>query len=492
MGYLEICLVVVLIAAWYYWTCFHFWKRRGVVGPRPAPIFGNGKDLMFGKISLAEYAHQLYTRYRNEEMVGLYLPSPALLLIDTERIREVLIKNFSSFMDRGIGVYEKTDPTTMNLVNLEPERWRPLRIKLNTAFTTGKMKQMFPLILECNQMFEKRLSKSVDKGEPIDVRALSARYTMDVICSCAFGMDIQALDDMIVGILRGSTNFNLEWHIRHKMRIFAPWLYNLMGYVVSEKVLSPFFLRILKDTAKLREENNMHMTDLLQVILDIRKHPESMSDIQISDELLSAQVCMFMIVGYETSATTMGNAMYELARNHEIQDKLRAEIREYYAKSNGNLEYEDVKKLKYLDQVYQETLRMYPVLNTIQRKSVTDYTFKNSNITIPKGTIIHIPYYSIQRDPAYYPDPDKFDPERFSDEAVTSRNSMHFIAFGDGPRNCIGKRFATYETKLGLITFFRNYKVDVCEKTTSYKFDPNHVLLAPIGGIHLKVTRVEY
>lgn len=85
-----------------------------------------------------------------------------------------------------------------------------------------------------------------------------------------------------------------------------------------------------------------------------------------------------------------------------------------------------------------ETLRKYPILPTLNRRAMHNYTFRDMKITIPKGTKIWIPVYGIQHDPNIYPDPEKFDPERFNDDAVAARHPMSFLPFGDGPRNCIG------------------------------------------------------
>lgn len=89
--------------------------------------------------------------------------------------------------------------------------------------------------------------------------------------------------------------------------------------------------------------------------------------------------------------------------------------------------------------LYIETLRKYPVLTSLAREVLENYTFKGTNVTIPKGTKVWLPIFAIQRDPDIYPDPEKFDPERFSDEAVAARHPMSYLPFGDGPRNCIGK-----------------------------------------------------
>lgn len=86
-----------------------------------------------------------------------------------------------------------------------------------------------------------------------------------------------------------------------------------------------------------------------------------------------------------------------------------------------------------------ETLRKYPVITILRRQSLKEYTFTDLNLTIPKGQRILIPSYAVQRDPKNYPDPDTFDPERFSEENIKQRHPSHYLPFGDGPRNCIGE-----------------------------------------------------
>lgn len=87
---------------------------------------------------------------------------------------------------------------------------------------------------------------------------------------------------------------------------------------------------------------------------------------------------------------------------------------------------------------HAETLRKYPPATLLRRKSESNYTFKGTDLSIPKNHILWIPIYAIQRDPSIYPEPEVFDPERFSEEAVKSRHGMSYFPFGDGPRNCIG------------------------------------------------------
>lgn len=186
----------------------------------------------------------------------------------------------------------------------------------------------------------------------------------------------------------------------------------------------------------------------------------------------------------------------------------------------------------YFSVPHTETLRKYPPATLIRRKSASNYTFKDTKWSIAKDQVLWIPIYAIQRDPNIYPEPDVFDPERFSEEVVKTRHAMSYFPFGDGPRNCIGTiiyqidllniftkdfypyyirskncfdrklspflyflfsgaRFANYQTKIGLIKILQKYKVETCKKTPiPYINNPKAFLLAPTGGMHLKLTKI--
>ncbi|XP_025262219.1 probable cytochrome P450 6a14 [Camponotus floridanus] len=138
-----------------------------------------------------------------------------------------------------------------------------------------------------------------------------------------------------------------------------------------------------------------------------------------------------------------------------------------------------------------ETLRKYPVATHLMRHSTSSYTFGGSTVNIPKNLKVFIPVFGIHRDPDIYPKPDVFDPERFNDEAIQTRHPMHYLPFGDGPRNCIGARFGIHQTKIGLIKILRNYKVEICDKTQiPYINNSKSLLLAPKDGIHLRIIKI--
>jgi cytochrome P450 family 9 len=181
-----------------------------------------------------------------------------------------------------------------------------------------------------------------------------------------------------------------------------------------------------------------------------------------------AQCFVFFLAGFDTSSTLLSFAAYELAVNPEVQQKLFQEIQTTNAElAGGNLTYNAVQKMKYLDMVISEALRKWPPAPITDRCCVKDYTlnYEQYNFTIKKGQFFWIPIYALHRDPKYWKNPEKFEPERFSDENKSTINMGTYLPFGTGPRNCIGSRFALMEAKTVLYYMILNFSFEVTAKT---------------------------
>lgn len=496
---LLIAFVAVIAVRFYLYLAANqnFWKKRGIPGPEPELAFGNVRMMMRGKEGAPSFTTRLYNEYKDQPVIGFFLRrQPVLLIKDPELIKEVLIKDFSKFANRGLFKSDPANPLSDHLFSLEGKRWRPLRMHMSPVFTSGKLKGTFALILECTKQLEASLEKLLAKGEPIEVRDLAARYTIDVIGSCAFGIETNSLSETENEFMRaGRQIFATNFYKILRIRILQilPWLHRLISYAWPiDKNVNELIMKITKETLDYRERNNVVRPDFINTLLELRRHPEKLGDIELTDGLLAAQAFVFFAAGFETSSTTIGNTLYEMALNQEIQDKLREEIWEYEEKNHGEWLYETIKQMKYLDKVFNETLRKYPALPFLSRETTEDYKFEGIDLTLPKDTMVWIPVFSIHRDPDIYPDPEKYDPERFSEEMSEQRNQFHYLPFGHGPRNCIGARFAVYQTKVGLIKILRNYKVDVCDQTPiPYEYDPFSFILAPKNGLYLKFSKVD-
>lgn len=229
----------------------------------------------------------------------------------------------------------------------------------------------------------------------------------------------------------------------------------------------------------------MQRNDFVQLLLKVR------DTVSLTVDEMAAEAFIFFTGGFETSSTTLTFALYELALNSDIQQKLRRDIEDSLEGNAGKLNYDMIFQLKYLDCVVKETLRKYPVIPVMLRKCTKEYPIPGTILTIPENKIVLIPIYSIQHDPEYYPSPDDFDPERFSPENSEHRNPLTFLAFGEGPRACIGERFGMLQVKLALVKLLTNFDFSVCHKTTiPMEFKPTAPFLCPIDGMTIKVKRL--
>ena len=202
---------------------------------------------------------------------------------------------------------------------------------------------------------------------------------------------------------------------------------------------------------------------------------------------------MFQVffAGFETSSTILSAFMYYMAKNPEVQETLYQEIHDVFeANDNGqHVDYATVNGLKYLDMALHETLRMYPLIN-LERVCVKDFRVPGTSFTIPTGMLVQIPTAFIMSDARFYPEPAKFIPERFSPEAKAERSPYLFLAFGQGPRNCVGMRFALLQVKMAITRVVGNYKVLTSPKTPEQLIvDPKKSSTRPIGGFWLKLEK---
>lgn len=125
------------------------------------------------------------------------------------------------------------------------------------------------------------------------------------------------------------------------------------------------------------------------------------------------------------------------------------------------------------------------------RVAKNDYRVPGTNDIIEKGTIVLISMFAIQRDPEYYPNPDQFDPHRYDSEEMKHRDAMAWLPFGEGPRNCIGMRFGMMQSRIGLIILLNNFEFSLSSKTSNpLKFIPHSFILAPEGGVYLKLNKI--
>lgn len=173
-----------------------------------------------------------------------------------------------------------------------------------------------------------------------------------------------------------------------------------------------------------------------------------------------------------------------------MQKKARISIKNALAKHNNEFSYDALVDMSYIDQVIDESLRINPPVTTIHRVVTKDYMLPNGAL-LKEGNVVVIPNLAFQRDPEIFPDPLKFDPERFSENAKRNRSPFSSLPFGEGPRYCLGMRFGLLQIKLAIAMLVNNFVISPCDRTDNpVKVDIATIIHAPLGEVFLNLKRV--
>ncbi|XP_077879893.1 cytochrome P450 3A9-like [Ictidomys tridecemlineatus] len=182
----------------------------------------------------------------------------------------------------------------------------------------------------------------------------------------------------------------------------------------------------------------------------------------LSDLELVAQSIIFIFAGYETTSSALSFILYELATHPDVQTKLQQEI-DVALLNKASATYHTVLQMEYLDMVVNETLRLYQIAGRLERVCKKDVEI--NGVPIRKGTVVMISSFVLHRDPQQWPEPEEFCPERFSKNNKHSINPHMYMPFGNGPRNCMGMRFALMNIKFALVKVMQTFSFQTYKKT---------------------------
>ncbi|XP_076302667.1 putative cytochrome P450 6a13, partial [Lasioglossum baleicum] len=323
------------------------------------------------------------------------------------------------------------------------------------------------------------------------------RYSVDIIMSAAFGIICNSFENPDNEFRYWGKKIFDPKPLWNALILWAPQVFDMFSLPYTEKDVTNFFTNMFKETVEYRESRKIDRKDFLNLLIQLMRNgyvepDDSSEDVNVTTSKLqmseaAAQAYVFYLAGFETSSTTATFCLYELAKNQDIQNKVRDEIRTEIQK-HGELSYAALQSMEYLHKVISETLRKYPPVVILNRICTKETQLATTNFRIPEGTSITVPVFGIHRDSDIYPEPDKFDPERFSEENIKTRHPYNYLPFGEGPRICIGLRFGLIQTKVAVINAISNNKFKLAPNTpTSLEFEAGTLILVAKGGVHLSV-----
>nr|AZJ25104.1 CYP6B77 [Cydia pomonella] len=462
----------------------NYWEIRNVRGPKPTFFFGNIIDSCLRKKPVGVVFKEIYDAYPEEKVVGFFrMRSPDLLLRDLDVVKYVLIKDFDIFTDRG-KEYSKSG-LGANLFHADSATWRVLRKRFSPMFTSGKLRNMMYLLTERGDRFVEYIDRITKKGAEQEIHGLTQKFTQSAIIACVFGLDLDTFDQQHETLQRIDKKIFSVKYGSELESMYPGILKKIGGWLFPEEVKT-FFSKLIKDVIAMRNGQPSNRHDFMDLLLELKKE----NTLDMTDEDIAAQAYIFYAAGYESSASTMGFLLYQLALNQDIQEKLYTEIKEALENNNGEMTYDAIMNLEYMEKVFNETLRMYPIITKLKRRSKAPYKIPETNIIIDKGQLIKISVLGIHHDEKYYPNPEVFDPQRFSPENVQARHKCAFLPFGEGPKQCIGIRFAQMQSWVGLAKLLLRYRVEPSQNTPlRFAYEPRRVMLYPKGGFPINIVR---
>nr|XP_022901249.1 cytochrome P450 6j1-like [Onthophagus taurus] len=470
-----------------------FWDKFEIPYLKPNPFFGNLTDVVFQKASLVDVYNRIYRKFKNSAYVGIYIiRRPGILIRDIDLAKDVLIGNFSHFHENDLEVDPEYDPIFgNNPFTMKGEEWKIQRTKHVPLYTIAKMKNMFESVKDSSEKLVKYLKEHTVKNSCVEAMDISAKYTISNVGSCAIGIDNRTLEEKnseMRQMGKDLVEISIYNSIKQFLMIVIPSVFDFFKVTLVPTKVYKRLKSIIIEQIDYRNKNNVKRNDFFD---NIRKPKGKGAEL----EEIIAHVGGFFVDGFATSSHALNFTLYEIAKNVDVQRKLRKEIDETISKNNGKITYDILNEMVYLEAVILESLRKYPPLGSMTKLCTSPFTLPpatpaSNPIKIQVGTPVVIPLMAIQNDDKYYPNPEKFDPSRLLPGNKEFIEKKAFMPFSTGPRACIGQKFALMQAKMCIFKLLEHFKLKVNSKTREpIMLHPAAVLITAKGGIWLDVTK---
>jgi len=254
---------------------FSYWKKRGIPYLEPKFPLGNLADILTRRKSMGEAYADVYREMEGMDFAGVFIMHrPQFIIRSPELIKKCLLTDFRHFHDHGFVYDEKIDPLTGNLFMLSGEKWKKLREVLSPTFSAARMKNMFGTLVNCGKGLTEFLEEPAERGDMVEVQDIIARFTTDVIASCAFGIQCNCLkypDAEFRQWGKRLVELSLMGNIIGLLYTLVPSVAIALKLPLTPRNVSTFFRKVVKETIEFREKNDEKRDDFLQLLIALKE-----------------------------------------------------------------------------------------------------------------------------------------------------------------------------------------------------------------------------
>ncbi|KAI5709994.1 hypothetical protein M8J75_004865 [Diaphorina citri] len=447
-SYFLLCALLSFVCIIRYRRRHYYKVASKLKGPTQWPFLGAGK-LHTNKVSDLHDYH-FYFRSLGERMAqSFYADKFFIFCLDAGPINYVFNKVL-----RKSDIYRIVENLFRNgVLGFSPvEKWRADRKMIAPSFHYSVVKTYICIFFEETNILVDKFRPLMEKGESFYPGTLLNLATFDMVIRSTLGENPKAQE------------FNDHPVVKAMMDIL---------HSVQKRLTNPFlmFNNVCKLIGMNKAENELqevirgYSRNIVRQIAASNTSDNTMSFARhmmtnnIDEEDLVTQIINVIFAGTDTTKTANFAVLLMLALHPEVQDKAYEEVVSILGTDKTKEpSYEDLQNMRYVEMIIKESLRLYPPVPLVARQIITDNE-RYEDLDLPRGASMVVNIYTVHRDATYYPDPNKFDPDRFLPGEAAKRPVGSYVPFLVGPRDCLGKKYAMLQMKTVASTILRNYRI---------------------------------
>ncbi|XP_016844997.1 cytochrome P450 6a2 [Nasonia vitripennis] len=427
---------------------------------------------------------------QKHSMYGCYfIQTPALIIRDPELIKCVLLSDFANFPNNMITLNDQLDPAmARNPFFAKDDIWKESRMVLGNNSSGKILRSVSKILFQVCKKFTSFVDEHITENKgyaEFELKDFFARIIGEMVANSAFGIEGQSFSrspspQAFTNVAKEIFDPKKINGIEEAIRFCFPKLADKLGLRMIPKETDTYFRQTTKTIIKAPLQSNESRSDFLQYIIE-RMYKE------INEDMAISQAISLFFDGYETSSSALSFVIYHLAENPGVQEKLRKEVFTVLKRFDNKVTYEAIKMMHYLEQVIYESIRLNPPLGEFVKvcnKQIQLKGYDGLRCNLKPGDLIIISVFGLHMDHEFWPNPSKFDPERFSTINKATRNKFTYLGFGEGPRMYIGKRMGLMIVKAVTAIILQQYFLVPCSKTrVPLQMNPNTFASVVRGGL---------